>query len=283
MNLKKTKRKKDRILILYIPVIHRGFIDFIKTIHKGVSNVFIIDDSLIKELSEYEPNIASITQKDQKILLNTLNIHNVKILNSNNIRQLKNASLTLINDEISRNLYAKYFKNNQVLWKNVFLRWDRNKVLSKNDVNTKTTTLESDIYFMKVAYEEAKNSSDWWRQVGAVLVKDGKEVLRSYNKGLPTDYTPYQEGAIRDYLKVGENPELSSTIHAEQTIISRAAKIGISTLNTKLYITHFPCPVCAKLIAVSGIKACYFAKGSSTADGKSVLKSGKVKLVKVKL
>ena len=44
------------------------------------------------------------------------------------------------------------------------------------------------------------------------------------------------------------------TVHAEQNVITFAAKNGISTNDATLYVTHSPCPDCAKLIAQSGIK-----------------------------
>jgi len=43
------------------------------------------------------------------------------------------------------------------------------------------------------------------------------------------------------------------TLHAEQNVITYAAKSGISTNNCTLYVTTSPCKQCAKLIAQSGI------------------------------
>ena len=41
-------------------------------------------------------------------------------------------------------------------------------------------------------------------------------------------------------IKAGEKQELSSSIHAEQIIITEAARKGISLEDTKLYITSSP-------------------------------------------
>ena len=97
------------------------------------------------------------------------------------------------------------------------------------------------------------------------------------------DNSTYQGCNIRDYVKAGEKQELSPTIHAEQIIIVEAAKRGISLENKKLYITHFPCPVCSKLIMFSGIKKCCFVEGASNLDGEKMLKLAGVDLRAVKL
>jgi len=60
-----------------------------------------------------------------------------------------------------------------------------------------------------------------------------------------------------------------------------AAKQGISLNGTILYVTHFPCPACAKSIALSGIKKVIYSRGSSVFDGSRVMRSKGVELVKI--
>jgi dCMP deaminase len=45
-----------------------------------------------------------------------------------------------------------------------------------------------------------------------------------------------------------------------------------------LYVTVFPCPPCAKLIAYSGIKNVYCGGGYGVLDGEDILKSRGVKV-----
>ena len=277
------KQIKERILVIYIPVIHRGYIDLLKKLTSKIRETYIIGEEFISILNKHEPSIASLNAKEVKTLLNEMGFSNIKILTKNNINNIKKLPLLLIQDEVSYTLYNNYLKTKDIKWEKVFLRWDRKKVLSDNNTRSPISKSETDRKFMKEAYKEADRSSDWWRQIGAVLVKNGKIILRAYNKGLPDDHTPYKMGAVRDYLEVGEKPELSSTIHAEQMIVSEAAKRGISTKGTKIYVTHFPCSVCAKLIVQSGISYCFFSEGSSNTDGELVLKSAKVKISKVKI
>ena len=44
------------------------------------------------------------------------------------------------------------------------------------------------------------------------------------------------------------------TVHAEQNVITDAARRGISVRGATAYITHYPCIHCAKIMAAAGIK-----------------------------
>lgn len=269
-------------LILHIPVIHRGYLDFFRANKDRISNIYLIDEKLLEELSEFKPDIASIDTKEAMDLLEKLGFKNISILSSNNIEEIKEKDLILIQDEISRNLYNRYLQDKKVEWVSVFLRWDKNKILSEKPLEDIPTSKDAfDMGMMKEAYEESEKSSEWWRHIGAVLVKDKKIILRGNNKDIPIDHTPYQVGEARDFFKAGERQDLANTIHAEQNIIAQAAKKGISLEGTSLYVNIFPCPVCAKLIAFCGIKNLYFGEGGSNFDAKKVLDSAGVKIIYV--
>lgn len=273
-----------KILIIHIPVIHKGYLDFFKKIKiKGkISSIYLIDEKLQEELSEIKRDIASIDSKIIKELLNKMGFENIFILSKKDIKKIKGERIVLVRDEISRNLYDKYLKGKKVEWASVFLRWDRGNILA--NLPTKNISVSKktfDLKMMKEAYKESEKSSDWWRQIGAILVKNGKIVLRSYNMGVPTDNTPYQLGSMRDFFKAGEKQEMSPTIHAEQAIVSEAAKKGIRLLGTSLYITHYPCPLCAKLVAYSGIKKLYFSEGASNLDGEKIMELSGIKIFRI--
>lgn len=272
----------EKIIILHVPVIHKGYLDFFKRIEGEISNIYLIDEELQEELSEIKPDIASIDSKTVKELLNKIGFENILIFSKSNIEEIRGKEIVLIQNEISRNLYDKYLKGEKVEWESVFLRWDKNQVLA--ELPTKDLPISKEPFDtdkMKEAYKEAEKSSDWWRQIGAVLVKNRKIIARSYNQGVPNDNTPYQLGSIRDFFKAGEKQDFSPTIHAEQKLISEAAKNGIQLQGTTLYLTHFPCSVCAKLIAYSGIKNLYFSEGASNLDGKKILELVGVKITHI--
>ena len=136
---------------------------------------------------------------------------------------------------------------------------------------------------MGAAFREAEKSPDWWRQIGAIALKDGKILLTGFNKPVPSkDYTLGPFGDPRSNFDAGIGFEISKAIHAEAGVIATAARRGLPLEGASLYITTFPCPVCAKSIAASGIKRVYYSKGYSLLDAEDVLRAAGVEIVLVK-
>jgi dCMP deaminase len=111
----------------------------------------------------------------------------------------------------------------------------------------------SDKNFINIAKEIASASKCVSKQVGAVIVKDGRILSTGYN-GTPAGYKnccDYWEG---HYTK--EHHEWSKTyeIHAEMNAIIWAARKGISIEGATIYVTLEPCSDCSKNIIASGIK-----------------------------
>jgi dCMP deaminase len=272
----------NKALILHVPVIHRGYLDFLEKIQPTISETYIIAEELLEELSEFKPDIAAIDAVTIKNLLEKMGFAQVSILSKGQIAKLYGKQLILVNDEISRSLQAQYLANEVVEWQSVFLRWDKTKILAQQ--NFENVPISKDAFAIQMLQEaigESEKSGDWWRQVGAVLVKDRAVIVKTTNRNLPSDYTPYQVGAARDFFKAGEHPELANTIHAEEYIIAQAARRGVSVDGTVLYVTTFPCPVCAKLIACSGITEVYFCEGWANFDAQKILESAGVKITQV--
>ena len=87
--------------------------------------------------------------------------------------------------------------------------------------------------------------------------------------------TPYKEscqdcnglGYVRYIDKTNE-----FTVHAEMNVITYAAKEGIQTNGTTMYITHAPCPTCSKLIVQAGIKRVVYEDEYRKENGINFLK-----------
>jgi dCMP deaminase len=112
-----------------------------------------------------------------------------------------------------------------------------------------------DEYFMEMAHLASKRSTCLRRRVGAVIVSDKRVLTTGYNgapKGLPHCE---EAGCIRQQNKVpsGERHELCRGVHAEQNAIIQAAVFGVSVKGATIYITNYPCSVCAKLMLNAGI------------------------------
>ena len=151
---------------------------------------------------------------------------------------------------------------------------DTHKVVSMDEFITK---LWADVL------EEADKSADWYRQVGAALVKDGEVIYVTHNEHMPEEQQPNIEGDARTLFKRGIRIEYSTAAHAEVVAIGAAAKHGIVTDGAELYMTDFPCPYCARLIAKAGIKKVYFMRGYAVLEGDEFLKGENVEVVRVQV
>jgi dCMP deaminase len=132
-----------------------------------------------------------------------------------------------------------------------------------------------------LADEEAEKSSDWWRRVGSVIIKNEKIIIAAHNEHLPSQHSPYVNGDPRNNFHKGVHLELGTSIHSEAGAISQAAKDGLSLDGAEIYVSTFPCPPCAKLIACSGIRKVYYRVGYGVLDGESILKQYGVEIIKV--
>ena len=101
-----------------------------------------------------------------------------------------------------------------------------------------------DEYFKKISLVTAERSSCERLNVGCVIVKENRIISQGYNGFLPG--CPH-ESIIRD------NHE-QATVHAEQNAIADCAKRGVNCCGSTVYITHYPCIICTRLLLASGIK-----------------------------
>ena len=88
-------------------------------------------------------------------------------------------------------------------------------------------------------------------------MKDEKILVTGYN-GAPNGVKSCQEldGCMRekDNIKSGTMQEHCKAIHAEQRAITKAAKEGISISDSTLYVTTYPCSICARMLIDLGVK-----------------------------
>ena len=111
----------------------------------------------------------------------------------------------------------------------------------------------SDRNFINMAHELALASKCVSKQVGAVIVKDGRILSTGYN-GTPAGYKNCCEHWNDEYTK--DHHEWSKTyeIHAEMNALIWAAREGISIKDATIYVTLEPCSECSKNLIASGIK-----------------------------
>jgi dCMP deaminase len=234
-------------------------------------------------------DIRALTPQEIKTLLDGLGIFSkIVVLTKENLPQfLDDASPVVMPDEdVNRQFAAAYLKDKDVAFVSTFLRWDRQ--ISTKEFEVPPDRVISDNAFdkeiMSQALEESKKSPDWWRQIGAVLIRDKKPIMVTHNTPLPSEYTLNAFGDPRSNFDAGEAQykDLGKFIHAEANLIAQAAKNGTPTEGASLYITTFPCPACAKLLVVAGIKEIYYSKGYSILDAEDILRAFGVKITMIK-
>ena len=136
-------------------------------------------------------------------------------------------------------------------------------------------------YFMEITEVVATRATCLRRQVGAIIVKDRRLLATGYN-GAPTNLRHCKEtGCLREKMDVpsGERHELCRGLHAEQNAIIQAALHGISIAGSRLYCTHQPCLVCAKMIINAGIVEIVFAGDYPDRRAQELLEEAEIKLI----
>ena len=111
----------------------------------------------------------------------------------------------------------------------------------------------SDNNFINIAHEIASASKCVSKNVGAVIVKDGRILSTGYN-GTPSGHINCNEYWNNKYTKEHHAWSKTYEIHAEMNAIIWAVRRGISIEGATIYVTLEPCSECSKNIIASGIK-----------------------------
>lgn len=135
-----------------------------------------------------------------------------------------------------------------------------------------------DNYYMSIALTVAQRSTCDRAYVGAVIVDEEKRLVATgYNGSAGND----MEHCI-DIGHAMRDGHCIATVHAEQNAIADCARTGKSTKDTSIYVTHFPCLNCTKLIIAAGIKRVCFKNAYRIDDfAYNLIKANKLELFRV--
>lgn len=123
-----------------------------------------------------------------------------------------------------------------------------------------------DRLYMNMAIEMSTISYGIRAKVGAILVTKNGVVLTGVN-GLPSALgNELEEQTYELISQFGQSPILKPTglvtrsevIHAELNCILKAAREGVSTIDSTIYVTVSPCAQCASMLASVGVKRVVF-------------------------
>jgi len=280
-------------VIAYVPVLHVGYLRFFRD---NPGDIAIVDAEKLTFLPPYL--VRDVRALPAEIIAEMLRaisprlttafsrkMPTVSVVGESELMRYGRSGehFVMPKEDVSLAVAGKYFRDDQVSFDDVFLRWNMKNVTKARPILSDRTSASEDvptaIFAEAITFKE--RSSDWWRQVAAVLFRDGKAVLFAHNKHGPSEHTPYIVGDPRTPFNAGERIDLTSAIHAEAAIVGIAARRGIVTLGASMFVTTFPCPGCAQIIAKAGISRVFFLEGYSLVDAEGILRSAGVEIIRV--
>jgi dCMP deaminase len=265
-------------VLLYLPVIHAGY-EAILQRHRDAFPPLVLGRSFADDFPVMRKEIRALDPSRAAAYVGG------RVVERDDLASAVTADTLVVPDEeIMRSLVSSYGlgAGREVVYEPTFLRWDRGWSTTTErpaDFDGKVTADEVSLRFARLAMTESRLSSDWWRQVGAVAVRDGVVLDVAHNEHRPTEYSPYLNGDPRNDFSRGVRPDLSTALHAEAAIVARAARAGVGLAGADLYVSTFPCPACARLIAEAGFERCYFVGPYAMLDGDAILRAAGVELI----
>ncbi len=275
-------------VLLYLPVVHAGHQAFFAR-HADADAVLLLGSGFKAAFKSLAKDIRALPagQAAQFLRLMLPGVTVLVVEPADLPAALTAGTLVLPDEDVTRQLAAEYQLGlgRELIFDRTFLRWDREWSRAERPAafdgafGGAVSQAGLPPRLLARAGELAGHSSDWWRQVGAVAWRGERILGEAWNRHCPTEYAPYTDGDPRDSFSRGVRADLSTAIHAEASVVAGAARTGTPLEGADLYVTTFPCPACARLIAESGFRRCYFSGGYSVLDGDAVLHAAGVELL----
>lgn len=284
-----------KILILYMPVLHAGYLKLFDEVKPQV--IALISEEILRNLPE---SLAYIAGKDviravssqqmrsvvERLLLISTTVCATRKLLSEFARPTYD--VVMPDEDVSIAIAEKYFggvdKVTLVVPPAPRLRYHRNNVEEKKLLvpGRRIPLTELDQEMMALATSVAARSPDWWRQVGGVLMaRDGRRIV-AYNEHQPHEQIAATLGDPRSIFKSGVRTDLSFGDHAEHVLVGEAARLLFGTNGSTMYLTTFPCLPCARLTVRAGVRRLFYRDPSyGLLDADQYLRLKKVELIEV--
>jgi len=107
-------------------------------------------------------------------------------------------------------------------------------------------------------------------KVGAVITKDERVIATGFNG---------QPSGMPNVCEDENGNTKPDTVHAECNAIAFAARHGISTEGSTMYVTLSPCRGCAALVVQAGIKRVVFGEAYRDTQGTDLLNQCNVEVI----
>jgi dCMP deaminase len=264
-------------VVAYVPVLHEGYRRFLHE-HGAGRPLYLIGPELYVD---FRPLAKDVRALDAHLVARAIGAwgicSRVEVLTAAAAEALaaEAPAIVLPDEDVSHQVVERFFSRCDVRYDTVFLRWDKTRTVRMLRPEARPST--DDLAW--AAEQAATASVDWWRQVGAAIRFADGEVRSAATEHHPHRLSPYVAGDPRSNFFKGVGYDLSTATHAEARLIAEAARDGRSTAGAEMYVTDFPCPACAKLIAGAGIAKLCFREGYAVLDGQDVLEAAGVEIV----
>ncbi len=273
-----------KIMVAFVPVLHDGYLRLFK--NSGAEYLYLMDSDLYGQIECLTREIRLVAPSEMCLAIDALGIfRKVTVINQTTLQLLASEDEIIMPDEdICQVIAEEYLTGRNITFQSARLRFDLSRTLTKEVVlpDRQISSGEFDRELINFAQSEANLSPDWWRQVGAVLVKDGEILSTAYNHHVPNDYSLYEQGDPRNNFSPGQLVDVSRAQHAERVLISTAAADGLSTRGASLYVTTFPCPSCTADVITAKIAKVFFRDGYSQLEGRELFEAAGIEVIQVK-
>jgi dCMP deaminase len=146
-----------------------------------------------------------------------------------------------------------------------------------------------DEYCIKLAEVASERSTCLRRKVGAVLTTRERRIIAINYNGAPSGLPHCSDlgGCLRKQSNIpsGQRMEICRAVHGEMNAIITSAMYGSSTKQTTLYLTHFPCVICAKILVQAGVEQIVYkdpyGDEVSNAESAKIFKQAGIQLRKI--
>jgi dCMP deaminase len=273
------------VVAAYVPVLHEGYRRFFEAHARG-RRLFLIGPEIYADYRPLAKDVRALDADDVRAAVEGWGIcSEVHVLDEAGAARLveQPVAFVLPAEDVSYQVVERFFERSPVRYDTAFLRWDKTKTVQLLHPEALRQISEDEAFaeLAAAAETEAARSLDWWRQVGSAIRFADGTIASATNEHSPHPLSAYAVGDPRSNFYKGVHLELSTSTHAEAQLIADAARRGISTEDATIYVTDFPCPPCAKLIAGAGIARLYFRTGYAVLDGQQILEAAGVEIVQV--
>lgn len=268
-----------KTLIMYMPVVHAGYVALIRNIKPDM--VLIVSDEIAEKYDKRRKDIRALRSSEIVAAARTL-FPNTEINEFNGSNLPQEGAIHMPVEDISENILADYLNGRKPVWETVFLRYDSKKSMAPEEVVPDRVVYQSDPTVATIVAQlqvDASKSPDWWRQVSAGVVKEGKVLSLCHNVHVPSDMVTGSLGDPRSNAQKGIATNVGKAAHAEPAACFLAGVEGCK--GADLWVTTFPCPQCANFLTFTGLKSLYFVEGYAMVNGAEELRGAGIEIVKV--